>query len=147
IDAGAVVVPWLSEDILNSRANGLIRLFAQKRLFPRTLKFLVALGDEEGVRASFDQRGGLRPGAGGAGDEPDIVNEAFMTACAFKQGSIAAFMLERAVALCPELGSRIDNWGTRAAFLDYMCRNGVRPTGPDDANITPWQAFFRHRAL
>jgi hypothetical protein len=70
-----------------------------------------------------------------------------MTACAFNQRSIATFMLERATALCPELGSRIDQWGSRSAFLEYMCKNGVRPTGPDDVNITPWQAFIRHSAL
>lgn len=147
IDAGATVIPWLSDHILNSRASGLMRLFAEKGLFPRTLKFLVALGDEAGVRASFDQRGGLRPGAGGSGDERDIVNEALMTACASKQGSIAAFMLERAVALCPEFGSRIDAWGSRSVFLEYLCKNDVRPTGPEEDNITPWQAFSRHRAL
>jgi hypothetical protein len=74
IDAGAAVVPWLADDILRSRASGLIRLFAEKGLLPRTLKFLVALGDEEGVRSSFDQRGRLRPGAGGSGNELDLVH-------------------------------------------------------------------------
>ena len=147
IDAGASVAPWLSDDLLNSRAGGLIRLFAKKGLLPRTVKFLVALGDEAGVRASFDQYGGLRSGAGGSASERDIVNEAFMTACAFNQRSIATFMLERATALCPELGSHIDQWGSRSAFLEYMCKNGVRPTGPDDVNITPWQAFIKHRAM
>lgn len=147
IDADAAVVPWLPDDILNSRANGLIRLFSQKGILPRTLKFLVALGDEEGIRASFDQQGGLRPGARGSRDEREVVNEAFMIACAFKQESIAAFMLEREIALCPELGARIDEWGSRSTFVHYMCKNGVRRTGPGDVNITPWQAFIRHRAL
>ena len=145
--AGAVVVPWLADNILNSRASGLIRLFADKGLLPRTLRFLVALGDEEGVRACFDERGGLRPGAGGPGDERDTVNEAFLTACAFRRDAIAAFMLERAVALCPILGTRINGWGNRSAFLQYMCKNGVRATRFQETHITPWQAFIRHRAL
>jgi hypothetical protein len=147
IDAGAAVVAWLADDILHSRASGLMRLFGEKGLLPRTLKFLVALGDEEGVRSSFDQRGRLRPGVGGSGNELDLVNGGFMNACAFKQESIAAFMLERAIALSPELAMRIDRWGNRSAFLQYMCKNSVRPNGPDDANITPWQAFSRHRAM
>lgn len=147
IDAGATVVPWLADSILSSRAGGLIRLFFDKGLLPRTLKFLVALSDEEGALACFDQRGVLRPAAGGSSNARDIVNEAFLTACAFKQESTAAFLLERAIALSPELGSRIDNWRSRSAFVEYMCKNEVRPTGSDPAGFVPWQAFLRHRLM
>jgi hypothetical protein len=70
-----------------------------------------------------------------------------MTACAFKQESIAAFMLERAIALCPELGSRIDSWRYRSAFIEYMCKNDVRPTGSDAASVAPWNAFLRDRVM
>lgn len=61
IDSGAVVVPWLSDNILNSRAKGLIRLFFEKGLLPRTLKFRVALGDEKGVHACLTRRGNCVP--------------------------------------------------------------------------------------
>jgi hypothetical protein len=87
VDAGATVVPWLADNILNSRAGGLLRFFLRKGLLPRTLKFLVALGDEKGVRACFDQRGVLRPGAGRLSDKRAVVNEVFLTACRFKQES------------------------------------------------------------
>jgi hypothetical protein len=147
INAGATVVPWLADNILNSRAGGLIRLFSAKGLLPRTLKFLVALSDEDGVRACFDRRGVLRPGAGRSSAEREIVNEAFLTACTFKQESIAAFLLERTIALCPELGSRIDSWRNRSAFVEYMCKNGIGSTGPHGTRIVPWRAFLRDRLM
>ena len=136
IDAGAVVVPWLADNILHSRAKGLLQLFSRKGLLPLTLKFLVALGDTDGVRACFDGR--VAPPEHGA------VNEAFMTACAFKDESIAAFLLERAIALSPELGQQIDGWRGRAAFVEYMCQHSVRVPANVTIHVTPWQAFLVH---
>src|SRR5262249_28815927 len=43
IDAGAIVVPRVSEGILQSRAVGLLHMFERKGLLPRTLMFRVAL--------------------------------------------------------------------------------------------------------
>ena len=45
IDAGAVVKPSVCERLIESRARGLLQLFRRKGLLPRTLTFLVALGD------------------------------------------------------------------------------------------------------
>src|SRR6185369_16821231 len=53
IDAGAVVVPSVCEEILGSRARGLLQLFQRKGLLPRTLKFFVALGDIDAVRTAL----------------------------------------------------------------------------------------------
>ena len=60
IDAGAVVMPAVAEDLLRSRARGLLDLFERKRLLPRTLKFRAALGDRDGVRAALDENGTIR---------------------------------------------------------------------------------------
>src|SRR3954471_716146 len=75
IEAGAVVVPSVCEDILRSRASGLLELFHRKGLLPRTLKFFAALGDLERVRAAIDENA----------NDLATVNEAFMCACRFKQ--------------------------------------------------------------
>src|SRR5215471_16397184 len=51
IDAGAVVMPSVCDGILRSHARGLLQMFRQKRLFPRTLKFHAAFGDVDAVRS------------------------------------------------------------------------------------------------
>src|SRR5688572_2360042 len=45
LDAGAVVAPAVCDGLLHSRAQRLIDLFHRRGLFPRSLKFLAALGD------------------------------------------------------------------------------------------------------
>ena len=55
IDAGAVVMPSVCEGILRSRARGLLQLFRRKGLLPRTLKFLVALGDIDAIRTALEE--------------------------------------------------------------------------------------------
>src|SRR6476661_4423036 len=57
IDAGAVVTPSVCENLLRSRARGLLQLFQRKDLLPRTLKFFAALGDLEAVRTALDETG------------------------------------------------------------------------------------------
>src|SRR5262245_2421729 len=52
IDAGAAVAPSVCEDLLRSRARGLLELFRRKGLLPATLKFLAALDGIDGVRAA-----------------------------------------------------------------------------------------------
>ncbi len=73
IDAGAVVMPAVAEDLLRSRARGLLDLFERKGLLPRTLKFRAALGDRDGVRAALDENG----------NDLKTVHEAFVAACHF----------------------------------------------------------------
>ena len=132
IDEGAAVVPWIAEGMLSSRTRNLLQLFSRKGVLPRSLKVLAALDDANGVRACLSED-----------VEQDAVNEAFMTACAFKHESIAALLLERAIALSPELGHRVDGWHSRAAFVEYMCKYNVRAS--DAARSTPWHAFLMHR--
>jgi hypothetical protein len=134
IDAGAVVVPWLVEDMLGSRTRGVLQLFAEKRLLPRTLRVAAALGDVSEVRACLDDTA-----------ERDAVNDAFMIACGFQRESIVGLLLERAIALSPDLGMQIDVSGGRSAFVAYMCKHRVRI--PNGSGATPWQAFVRHRVM
>jgi hypothetical protein len=116
LDAGAILTPTVPENILRARARGLLQLFQRRGLLPRTLKFLAALGDADGVRDCFDEQGRLRRGAAGTdADERAAVNEGFMYACRYKQAPIAAFLLDRCIALDPELGRHVDAWRGRAA--------------------------------
>ena len=98
IDAGAVVTPSVCEGLLQSRARGLLQLFQRKGLLPRTLKFLAALGDLDAVRTALDENG----------NDLATVNEAFVCACRFEHEAVASLLLERCIALDPELGDTID---------------------------------------
>ena len=110
IDAGARVVPSVCDNLIRDRARGLLQLFQRKGLLPRRLKFLAALGDLDGVRASFD--------AGGT--DLATVNEAFMCACRLEHEAVASFLLERSIALDPEFGKHIDGGPGRSAFIQYL---------------------------
>jgi hypothetical protein len=107
IDAGAVVTPPACEGILQSRAAGLLALFQRKGVLPRTLKFFAALGDIDSVRTALDENG----------DDRAAVNEAFVRACLFAHEAVASLLLERAVALDPELGEKVDGGVGRPAFI------------------------------
>ena len=96
IDAGAVVIPSVCEGLLRSRAKGLLELFQRKGLLPRTLKFFAALGDLDGVRSALDDNG----------SDLETVNEAFVCACRFDREAVASTLLERSIALDPELGNQ-----------------------------------------
>ena len=98
IDAGAVVTPSVCEGLLESRARGLLQLFQRKGLLPRTLKFFAALGDLDAVRTALDENG----------NDLAAVNEAFVCACRFEHEAVASLLLERSIALDPELGKHID---------------------------------------
>src|SRR6185503_9439105 len=80
IDAGAVVMPSVCEDLLRSRARGLLQLFRRKGLLPRTLEFVAAFGDIESVRSALDENG----------DDLAIVTEAFAVACGFEHEAAAS---------------------------------------------------------
>jgi len=130
IDAGAVVVPSVCESILQSRARGLLELFQRKGLLPRTLKFFAALGDLDGVRAALAENG----------SDLETVNEAFVSACRFDREAVASVLLERSIALDPELGQHIDAQTDRLSFI--KCFN--RSEGSDFAQVAalgPWKVF------
>ena len=120
IDAGAVVTPSVVRGILRSRAKGLLELFQGKGLLPRTLEFLAALGDLDAVRAALDEQG----------HDLESINEAFVCACRFQREPVASLLLERSIALDPDLGRHIDGSVGRRAFITHFFEKGrSHPTG------------------
>ena len=128
IDAGAVVTPSVLNGLIESRARGLLQLFQRKGLLPRTLKFLAALGDLDAVRTALDEHG----------NDLAAVNDAFMCACRFEHEAVASLLLERSIALDPELGRHIDGSVGRLAFIRYFI--DTRLCARDDG-VGPWKAF------
>ncbi|HKF23251.1 MAG TPA: ankyrin repeat domain-containing protein [Candidatus Angelobacter sp.] len=127
IDAGAVVMPSVFEGLLSSRAKGLLQLFRRKGLLPRTLKFLTALGDLDAVRTALDA----------SGNDPAAVTEAFTIACSFEHKAMVSLLLDRAIALDPELGAHVDGSVGRPGFAKYFIDN--RPRHATEAGL--WKAF------
>jgi hypothetical protein len=127
IDAGAVVIPSVCEEILSSRARGLLQLFQRKGLLSRTLKFFAALGDIDAVRTALDE------------NENDLsaVTEAFTSACSFEHESIAALLLDKVIAHDPELGALVDQSVGRLAFARYFIDN--RPRHATELGL--WKVF------
>jgi Ankyrin repeats (3 copies) len=123
IDAGAVVMPEVCDGLLKSRARGLLQLFQQRGLLPRALKFRAALGDIDAVHP---------------GDDQATIGEGFTIACDFKHQAVASALLDRSIAVDPELGRRIDGGVGRAAFIDYFIEN--RPAAQVTA-VGVWKAF------
>src|SRR5262245_14019009 len=127
IDAGAVVKSSVCEGLLRSRARGLLLLFQRKGLLPRTLQFLAALGDADAVRAALDANENDRA----------AVSEAFTVACDFEHEAVALLLLDRAIALDPEIGARVDGSVGRLAFTRYFIQN--RPRHATKAGL--WNGF------
>jgi hypothetical protein len=125
IDAGAVVIPSVCEEMLSSRARGLMQMFQRKGLLPRALKFFAALGDIDAVRRALDEN-----------DLP-AVTEAFTSACSFEHESIASLLLDEVIAHDPELGALIDGNVGRLAFTRYFIDN--RPGHATELGL--WKAF------
>src|SRR5687767_12708963 len=98
IDAGAVVTRSVCEGLLRSRARGLLQLFRQKGLLPHTLRFLAAFGDLDAVRTALED----------TTNDLAAVTEAFTIACGFRQEPVASLLLDRTIALDPELGRHVD---------------------------------------
>ena len=128
IDAGAVVTPSVCDGILDSRAKGLLQLFHRKGVLPDTLQFLAALGDLDAVRADLDE----------TGIDFATVSAAFARACSFKNEAVASILLERLIALDPELGTQIDGNLGRPAFITYFIE--TRAAGHTRA-VGPYKAF------
>jgi hypothetical protein len=127
IDAGAVVMPSVCEGLLRSHAKGLLQLFQRKGLLPRTVKFVAAFGDVNAVRAALDENG----------NDLAAVTEAFTIACGFKHEAVASLLLDRAIALDPELGTHVDGSPGRLAFVRYFTDNS-----PGHATeVGAWKAF------
>ena len=131
IDAGAIVKPSVCEGILRSRAKGLLQLFQAKGLLPRTLKFLAALGDLEGVRNALAANG----------HDLKAVNEAFSCACRFGREDVASLLLERSIALDSQLGKRIAASVDRATFIEAFAKPGFTQV----AELGPWPVFVMEK--
>jgi hypothetical protein len=127
IEAGAVVTPTVCDGLLESRARGLLQLFHRNHLLPRTLKFLAALGDLDAVRAAVERNA----------NDLKTVNEAFVSACRFDQEAVASLLLERSIALDPELGQKIDRNTDRVAFMRSFNKAGFA----EIAELGPWRIF------
>jgi hypothetical protein len=113
--------------ILESRARGLLQLFQRKGLLPRTLEFLTALGDLGAVRTALDEDG----------HDLATVNVAFVCACRFQHEAVASLLLERSIALDPDLGRHIDGSVGRRAFVTHFIEAGR----PHATRAGLWIAF------
>jgi hypothetical protein len=127
IDAGAAAMPSVCEGLIESRARGLLQLFGRKGLLPRTLKFTAALGDLDAVRTALD----------GSGNDLATVNEAFVCACRFEHEAVASLLLERSIALDPELGKHIDGSTDRVSFIRCFKKSALAQA----AALGPWKVF------
>jgi len=133
LDAGAVVAPSVCDGLIHSRARGLIDLFYRRGLLPRTLKFVAALGDVDGVRAHLDTNA----------DDLVAVDEAFTYACHFEHATVAALLLDRSITVDAELGRRIDGGPGRSKFIQYFIEN--KPDVHDPDPFRPWEAFVKQQ--
>jgi hypothetical protein len=133
LDAGAVFAPSVCDGLINSRARGLIDLFHRRGILPRSLKFLAALGDVDGIRSRLDTNA----------DDLAAVNEAFMYACHLQHATAAALLLDKSIALDAELGRRIDGGPGRSALIQYFIAN--KPDVHDPDPFRPWQAFVERQ--
>jgi len=136
IDAGAVVTPSVLKGLIASRARGLLQLFQRRGLLPRTLTFVSALGDLDAVRTVLEKKW----------NDLEAVNEAFKCACRFEQEAVASLLLERSIALDPELGDHVDGSEGRPTFVKYLIKerwqDHVDPDGRHATSVGPWQAFL-----
>ncbi|MGH7574132.1 MAG: hypothetical protein ACREM1_03245, partial [Longimicrobiales bacterium] len=142
IDAGVTVERSTWEHLIGAGASGMLHLLARKHAVPLTLPVLAALGDDEAVRARLDEPR-KRDDPDGL-DERILIGRALMNACRFKHADVAARLLERAVALDPDLGRRIDRWQGRRAFVEFLIQHPSihRSSGPTDGReTTTWEAF------
>jgi ankyrin repeat protein len=137
IDVGAVVTPSVCEGLLESRARGLLQLFERRGLLPRTIKFLSALGDLDAVRTALDEK------------ENDLaaVNNAFMCACRFEHEAVASLLLERLIALDPELGEHVDRSLGRLAFIRSLIKERSMLDFARATPAGPWQAFVMQQVM
>jgi hypothetical protein len=128
IDAGAIVTPSVCEGLLRSRARGCCRCFSARACFRGRSFFLRRLV----ISTPFAKRLLKR-------NELAVVNEAFVRACSFQHEAIAALLLERSIALDPELGRQVDGGPGRGPFSKHCIENGAE----NAPAVGLWRAFVR----
>lgn len=69
-----------------------------------------------------------------------MIGRALMNACRFRHAGVASRLLERSVALDPDLGRRIDRGPGRPAFVEFLIQHPASH-GTEGPQTTPWQAF------
>ena len=136
IDRGAIVTPSVLDGLIESRPRRLLRLFQRKGLLPQTLEFLAALGDLDALRAALAENG----------HDLAAVNEAFRCAYRFEHEAVASVLLDRSIALDPELGAHVDGGVGRRAFVQYFIGRGTL-TFSHAAPTGPWQAFVMEHIM
>src|SRR5262249_14465496 len=99
----------------------------RKGLLPFTLKFCAALGDIDAVRTALEE----------TRNDLAVSTEAFVVACRFEHEAIASLLLDRAIALDPELSTHVNGSVGRTAFIKYFIDN--RPGHAIDVGL--WKAF------
>ena len=80
----------------------------------------------------------------GNANDGETINEAFVCACRFDREAVASLLLERAIALDPELGEHIDRHADRLSLI--RCFN--RSDGSDFAKVAAlglWKVFVMAR--
>ena len=138
IDAGLTIERSTWEYLIHTGAAGMLQLLSRKHILPRTLPVLAALGDDGAVRSWFAETHGRKDTEGL--DEHILIGCALMNACRFKHERLALWLLDRAIALDPELGRRIDRWQSRQAVIEFLIQHPASwaTEGPE---TSPWQAF------
>lgn len=134
IDAGAIVTPSVIQGLIDSRARKLLALFRRHGLLPRTLEFSAALGELDAVRAFVEA---------GENDRATI-NTAFLRACSFEHEAVASLLLERAIALDPELGRHVDGGVGRLAFIRHLIEHRSQYFAPA---VKPWHVFVMQQVM
>ena len=138
IDGGETVERKTWEHVINTGASGMLHLLARKNALPRTLPVLAALGDDVAVRARLEDSR-ERDDAEESSDEQVVIGRALMTACRFKHTDLALRLLDRSIALDPDLGRRIDRWQSRKAFVEFLAHQPGLLW--QEAATTPWERF------
>jgi hypothetical protein len=126
IDAGADVDRATWEHVIKTGARSMLHLLARKDVIPQTLAVLAALGDDRALSAAADTL------------DASAISHALMVACRFKHISLAVRLLDRTIALDPELGRRIDRWRDRSAFVEFL---SAQPGLLWHEAGTPWQTL------
>ena len=75
------------------------------------------------------------------GNDLAIVNDAFVCACRFEHEAVASLLLERSIALDPELGEHIDGSTDRVSFIRCFKKSDLAQV----AALGPWEGV-RHGA-
>jgi hypothetical protein len=111
LDAGAIAHPAVWQGAIRARARGVLELLSRKRLLPRNLDTLTALGDYGGVRDCLPDADAV------------AVTQAFLNACRFGHRAVAGLLLDRCIELDPALGERVEKWRGRSGFIDYLAEH------------------------